>query len=181
NHECVYDLQCASAAAKVEFTCEHFELQKTNPCKSNADFLKLKDVSGQLGRYCGKSGPTGVVSGSDFLEVKFKTNGETQRTGFFCWAKCSEETTTPITTTTTNPTTTTTMPITTTNNNYYYNDNSYYHHNNTNNHNYYSYNYNYYSNNHNHNPNYIHNKYSNNFIHDHSTTGIMWTTCHCHR
>ncbi|ROT82585.1 CUB-serine protease [Penaeus vannamei] len=82
NHDCSYTFHCTDYAASLLLNCTRFELQGGDCTK---DFMHVYDENSVDDRYCGTDGPQNVVTGDNFLGVRFKTNGDSVRkSGFFC-------------------------------------------------------------------------------------------------
>ena len=111
--DCIWIIKVADDM-KVKIKFEAFDLPpKKETCHS---FLKLTSA-GDLKNYiyCGNSIPPDYTSGSNEVEVQFKTGNNTNKsTGFFLKYLSYEPTTTPPPTTTTTAVSTTTPPPTTT-------------------------------------------------------------------
>ncbi|XP_047499104.1 transmembrane protease serine 9-like [Penaeus chinensis] len=115
NHDCSYTFHCTDYAASLLLNCSRFELQGGD-CTN--DFMHVYDENSVDDTYCGTDGPQNVVTGDNFLGVRFKTNGDSVRkSGFFCKVRCyhvADKTTTTAASTTSTSTTTTQAPPTTT-------------------------------------------------------------------
>lgn len=113
NHDCSYTFHCTDYAASLLLNCTRFELQGGDCTK---DFMHVYDENSVDDRYCGTDGPQNVVTGDNFLGVRFKTNGDSVRkSGFFCKVRCyhvDDKTTTTTTAASTTSTTTQTPPTT---------------------------------------------------------------------
>merc|ERR1712212_1152788 len=121
NHDCSYTFHCTDYAASLILNCSRFELQGAQGGKCKKDFMRVYDDNGINRKYCGTTGPQDVITGENFLGVRFKTNGDSTRgSGFFCKVKCvhvddkTTSTTTAASTSSTSTTTTQTPASTTT-------------------------------------------------------------------
>ncbi|XP_042869283.1 transmembrane protease serine 9-like [Penaeus japonicus] len=118
NHDCSYTFHCTDYAASLLLNCTRFELQGGDCTK---DFMQVYDENSIDTRYCGTEGPQNLVTGDNFLGIRFKTNGDdVRKSGFFCKVRCvrvddkTTTTTTAASTTSTTSTTTQAPPTTTT-------------------------------------------------------------------
>ncbi|XP_064096502.1 cubilin-like [Macrobrachium nipponense] len=102
--------------SKLSITCMPVAIEGSPDCMN--DRLVISHAC-EWGRYCGANRPSAITACSNWLNVRFQTNGYEQKMGFKCLVSASDVTTTTTATTTTpTTTTTTTKPY----NYFYHND-----------------------------------------------------------
>ncbi|XP_064097311.1 serine proteinase stubble-like [Macrobrachium nipponense] len=97
--------------SKLSITCMPVAIEGSPDCMN--DRLVISHAC-EWGRYCGANRPSTITACSNWLNVRFQTNGYEQKMGFKCLVSASDVTTTTTATTTTPTTTTTTTKPTTT-------------------------------------------------------------------
>ncbi|CAL4060298.1 unnamed protein product, partial [Meganyctiphanes norvegica] len=97
DYKCFWKFTCSAVSAMMKVDCSNFLTQKNDGCTK--DYLKITDNSGTLGKYCGKDGPSNVISNSNYVNIFFRTNKDKKkRTGFRCSVRCTYIETTSIST-----------------------------------------------------------------------------------
>ena len=97
NNDCLYTMVADDATSRIELNFETFHLQDSKNCES--DYIQVYDGDStdsplmynnlQLGgRFCGSVKPPVTMSTTKVLTVRFHSNGNISKSGFFAsWKK----------------------------------------------------------------------------------------------